>query len=235
MMSAKLWVAAGALIQLSAGETGAVLAWVYKRGHPDVTVPELQAPPETGNADRARADALLKALRIDEARAAFGALAAKAPQDTVLLSQYFNVARLAPASDDFHRAAGMIFALRSSDEHADKLVHETFATYLANAKPSVRLSSAQIARLCIRFARRDDAHEATRLARLLALRDPGHAELAQVLLAVTEALHRQGDDESVARLAAELRSRRPDSSEARLATALAATPAARSFPNGRSQ
>jgi len=53
-------------------------------------------------------------------------------------------------------------------------------------------------------------------------------------LAVTEALHRKGDGESVSSLAAELRNRRPDSAEARLATALAAAPAARVVPNNRS-
>jgi len=214
--------------------TGAILAWVYKRRHPDATVPEIQAPADTAKADRMRADALLKALRMDEARAAFGALAAKAPQDAVLVSQYFNLARLAPASEDFHRAAAMVFALKGNDAIADQLVHETFATYLANAKPSVRLSSAQIARLCLRFARRDNSRDATRLAHLLAARDPGHEDLARVLLAVTEALHSKGDGESVSSLAAELRNRRPDSAEARLATALAAAPAARVVPNNRS-
>ena len=214
--------------------TGAILAWAYKHRHPNATVPDLQAPPDIAKVDRARADAMLKALRMDEARAAFGSLAAKAPQDTVLLSQYFNLARLAPTSEDFHRAAAMIFALKGSDEVADRLVHETFATYLANAKPSVRLSSSQIARLCIRFARRDNSREAARLAHLLAARDPGHDDLAQVLLAVTEASHRKGDGESVASLAAELRERRPDSAEARLATALAAAPAARAVPNSGS-
>jgi len=54
------------------------------------------------------------------------------------------------------------------------------------------------------------------------------------LLAVTEASHRKGDGESVASLAAELRERRPDSAEARLATALAAAPAARAVPNSGS-
>ena len=57
--------------------TGAILAWVYKRRHPDATVREIQAPADTAKADRMRADALLKALRMDEARAACGALAAK--------------------------------------------------------------------------------------------------------------------------------------------------------------
>jgi membrane associated rhomboid family serine protease len=212
---------------------GALLTWLYKRWYPNITVPDAAPPADTGKADRAHADALLKALRMDEARAAFGALAVKTPQDKLLLSQYFNLARLAPASEDFHRAAAMIFALRGSDPEVDRLVHETFASYLATAKPSVRLSSAQIARLCIRFARRDNPRDATRLAHLLASRDPQHEELARVLLAVTEASHRKGDGESVAGLAAELRKLRPDSAEARLATALAAAPA-RAVPRGHS-
>jgi membrane associated rhomboid family serine protease len=204
--------------------TGAVLAWAYKRRHPSVTVPELQAPVDPTLAERARADGYLKALRMDEARAAFGSLAAKSPRDTVLLSQYFNLSRLAPATDDFHRAASLIFALKGSDLATDQLVCETFASYLANAKPSVRLSSDQIARLCLRFARRDHAKDAARLAKLLASRDPNHEDLARVLLAVTQASHRSGDGASVASLARELTKIRPGSAEARLAAALAADP-----------
>jgi tetratricopeptide (TPR) repeat protein len=171
-------------------------------------------------------------LRMDEAREAFGALAAKAPQDTLALSQYFNLGRLAPASADFHRAAAMILALKDSDAVADRLVHETFTTYLANEKPAVRLSPSQIARLCMRFARSDHPHDAARLARLLASRDPDHDDLARALLAATEAYHRLGDRESAASLARELRERRPESAEARTATVLALkfAPAASTAP-----
>jgi membrane associated rhomboid family serine protease len=204
--------------------TGAVLAWLYKRRNPDATVPETKTSADAAIAERARADGLLRELRIDEARAAFGSLAAKSPQDTLILSQYFNLARLAPASEDFHRAAAMIFALKGSDLVADQLVFETFESYLASAKPSVRLSSEQIARLCIRFARLDQTRDAARLARLLVSRDPRHADLGRVLLAVTEASHRRGDRDAVAGLARELRKLRPESAEARLAAALAGDP-----------
>jgi membrane associated rhomboid family serine protease len=204
--------------------TGALLASLYKWKYPDTTVPETKTSADTAVADRARAYGLLRELRMDEARAAFGSLAAKAPQDTTLLSQYFNLARLAPASEDFHRAAAMIFALKVGDAAADKLVYETFTGYLANAKPSVRLSSDQIARLCIRFARREHPREAARLARALAATDPGREDLARVLLAVTEASHRSGDRESVASLALALRKCRPGSPEARVAAGLAGDP-----------
>jgi hypothetical protein len=89
-----------------------VLAWAYKRRHPDLAVPETRAAIDPFEVDRAHAEALLRALRLDEARSAFGQLAAKARQDTVILSHYFNLARLVPASEDFHRAAAMIFALK---------------------------------------------------------------------------------------------------------------------------
>jgi membrane associated rhomboid family serine protease len=200
--------------------TGALLAWAYKRWHPDLAVPETRAAIDPFEVDRAHAEALLRALRLDEARSAFAGLAAKARQDTVILSQYFNLARLVPASEDFHRAAAMIFALKGGDAVADQLVHEAFTTYLANAKPAVRLSSAQIARLCVRFARSGEPRDSARMARLLASRDPDHDELARALLAAAESLHRHGDHESASSLARELRERRPDSSEARMAAAL---------------
>jgi rhomboid family protein len=206
--------------------TGALLAWLYKRRYPDAAVPEAPRPADTSAAERARADALLRALRMDDARAAFASLAAKMPQDTALLSQYFNLARLVPASEDFHKASAMIFGLKGADVAVDRLVHETFASYLASAKPAVRLSSDQLARLCVRFARRDHSDDAARLVRLLAARDPGHTELARALLAVIEASHRNGERASVASLAHELQKLRPDSAEARLAAALAADPGA---------
>ena len=154
---------------------------------------------------------MLRALRLDEARSAFGELAAKARQDTVILSQYFNLARLVPASEDFHRAAAMIFAVKGGDAVADQLVHETFTTYLADAKPSVRLSSARdraaVCPVCAQREPRFGTHGAA-----VGLTDPDHDELARALLAAAGSLHRHGDHESASSLARELRERRPDSS-----------------------
>lgn len=206
--------------------TGALLTWLYLRRYPNAAVPEPTAPADSPATGRAHADAMVKALRMDEARAAFRTLLERAPQDIEIASRYFNLARLAPASDDFHRAAAAIFALKGSAPEVDQLVFETFTTYLAQAQPAVRLTPGQLARLCIRFARGDHAVDAARLARLLIVRSPEHDDLGRVLLAATEALQRAGDCDAARNLAGELRSRRPDSAEARMATALTAVPVA---------
>jgi membrane associated rhomboid family serine protease len=196
--------------------SGALLIAWQKRRHPATQVPSNEAPPDPAVEELARAETLLKALRLDEARAAFARVAMARRSDPHVLSQYFNLAQLKPAGEDFHRAAALIFALNDADAATAALVHESFSTYLQKAKPSVQLTAEQVARLALRFGR--DAHgaDAARLARILLSRAPKHAELPRVLLAAVHALRRQGENKGAEELARELRERFPQSAEARM-------------------
>lgn len=197
--------------------SGALLIAWQKRRHPETEVPSNEAPPDPVVEELTRAEALLKALRLDEARAAFARVAIARRSDPHVLSQYFNLAQLKPAGEDFHRAAALIFALSDTDAASAALVHESFSTYLQKAKPSVQLTAEQVARLALRFGRDGHSADATRLARILLRRAPEHAELPRVLLAAVHALRRKGEKEGAEELARELRERFPQSAEARMA------------------
>ena len=199
--------------------TGALLTVWHKHRHPHMEVPAGAAPLDPGVAELARAEALMKELKIDEAREVLARLAAARPRDQHVVSQYFNLARLAPASEDFHRAAALVFALKETDATASALVHESFGTYMKTAKPTARLAIEDLARLALRFGREGRGADAARLARMLLGRAPEHPELPGVLLSAANALRRQGAVEHADELARELRERFPQSAEARLAAA----------------
>ncbi|MBI3371973.1 MAG: rhomboid family intramembrane serine protease [Betaproteobacteria bacterium] len=199
--------------------TGAMLTAWHKHKHPETQVPASEPPSDPGMEELARAEALVKQLKIDEARDAFARLAATRPRDSRVVSQYFNLARLAPASEDFHRAAALMFALNDTDAPTSALIHEGFSTYVKTAKPAARLTSEDLARLALRFGREGHSADAARLARMLLGRTPGHAALPGVLLAAANALRRQGSVERAEDLSRELRERFPHSAEARLAAA----------------
>jgi membrane associated rhomboid family serine protease len=197
--------------------TGALLTAWYKYRHPDTQVPSSEAPPDPDVEEFARAEALVKQLKFDEARAVFARLAAARPGDMHLATRYFNLARLAPASEDFHRAAALVFAVKDSDAPTSALVHESFATYVKTAKPAPRLATEDIARIALRFGREGHAVDAASLARMLLGRAPEHPALPGVLLAAANALRRKGEAARADELARELRERFPQSAEARMA------------------
>jgi membrane associated rhomboid family serine protease len=199
--------------------TGALLIAWHRYRYPNTEVASSTPPPDPGAAELARAEGLLKHLKIDEAREILARLAAARPRDQHVVSQYFNLARLAPASEDFHRAAALVFALKESDPSISTLVHESFGVYMKTAKPAARLAIEDLARLALRFGREGRGADAARLARMLIGRSPGHPELPGVLLATANALRRQGAVEQADELVRELRERFPQSAEARMAAA----------------
>jgi membrane associated rhomboid family serine protease len=171
--------------------TGAALIGAQRFfGKARMTAPEQEAPVDTLSADLSKIDALLSALRIDEARVSLRKLADKRPQDLLVLGRYYKVARHAPASDEFHHAAALIFALPDEHPASTELIHETFTEYLKLAKPSVRFSVRQLITLIRRMARSGYADDAERLTRVLAMRAPQDPHLPGLLMLVAEGFRR---------------------------------------------
>ena len=197
--------------------TGALLLAWHKRRYPDTKVVVNEAPPEPGLEELARAEELLRQLRTDEARTAFAQLARIRPADRRVLSQYFNLAKLKPASPEFHHSASLIFALNETDGATAALVHDSFSAYMKAAKPVAQLVPADLARLALRFARDGHGADAARLAKLLIGRAPDHADLPRVLLGAMFALRQKGEAAPAGELYGELSKRFPKSDEARMA------------------
>lgn len=196
--------------------TGAALIAAQRRfGKASIVAAEQEAPVDPLPRELARIDTLLGALRIDEAVQALRRLATKYPHDLAVVLRYYKVARNAPAGDDYHRAAALIFALPEATPGGDELLHETFVEYLKLARPSVRFSARQLIALIRRLARSGHADDAERLTRVLAKRAPETEQLPDLLLLVAVAFRRVGNTPMCEATVARLRSEFPESEAAR--------------------
>lgn len=174
--------------------TGAALIAAQRRfGKARIIATEQEAPVDPVPGELARIETLLGALRIEEAVQALRRLATKHPHDLAVVIRYYKVARTTPASDDFHRAAALIFSLPENTPGADELLHETFVEYLKIARPSVRFTARQLIVLIRRLARSGHADDAERLTRVLAKRAPQTEQLPDLLLLVAVAFQRAGN------------------------------------------
>lgn len=200
---------------------GALLLALHKRFHPEPLALPPDEPVSDGYAEeKLKAESLLKAMRLDEARAAYGRLVALRPADRDALTKYFNLAKLAPSDEQFHRAARNLFALEGDDPATVDLLHAAFQTYWTTAKPRPRLSTDQMARLAIRFARGGRLVDAERLTKLLLNQAPNHPALPSALLGLVRAeLGRNGRERAMEH-GRTLAARFGDSAEARIATEL---------------
>ena len=158
---------------------------------------------------------LLGALRIDEAVHALRRLAAKHPHDLSVILRYYKVARTAPAGDDYHRAAALVFALPEATPGSNELLHESFVEYLKIARPSVRFSARQLVVLIRRLARSGHTDDAERLTRVLARRAPQTEQLPDLLLLVAVAFRRAGNTAMHEATMGRLRAEFPESDAAR--------------------
>lgn len=96
------------------------------------------------------------------------------------------MARNAPASEEYHHAAALIFALHDEHPASTELIHETYIEYLKLAKPTVRFSVTQLITLIRRLARNGYAADAEKLTQVLGRRAPQEQQLPDLLLLVAE-------------------------------------------------
>jgi membrane associated rhomboid family serine protease len=174
---------------------GAALILAQRKfGKNHLSAPASELPGDPLPAELARIDTLLGALRIDTALQALRSLAEQYPYDLSVVSRYYKVARNTPASEDFHKAAGLVFELPDEPPADTDFVHETFVEYLQLAKPSVRFSIHQLIALIRRLARAAYVDDAERLSRVLAQRAPQAPQLPDLLLLVAAACQRTGNE-----------------------------------------
>lgn len=129
----------------------------------------------------AQARRLTGELQFEQAAAAWRAAAKLRPRDAETLRQWFNLAKLWPAGDDFHRCARLIFALPGEDAPTLALQHASFRTYLDLARPGVRLKPDTMLRLAQRFTRSGEFADAEKLCHALLRSAPAHPALADTL------------------------------------------------------
>lgn len=176
---------------------GALLAWpllkcAEARLIPDTTAAEEQEAREAESAGLTLKEArrLMTAQRFDEARRAYARAAAQPGLDTQTMRECVNVCRLAPASEEYHRAAGLAMA-QSGIDAAYTL--EVFREYIKLAKPLPRLTAETLSALATRALRLRALHDADRAVRLLHSLAPAYPRLPELFEQTEQALTTSGN------------------------------------------
>ncbi|MBT9513905.1 MAG: rhomboid family intramembrane serine protease [Acidovorax sp.] len=179
--------------------TGAVLMAVALQVR-QVRLPEPEVDEGAGLFDGhvARARRLSETMQFDQAVVEWRAAARLRPDDADTLRAWFGVARLLPASEDFHRAAHRIFRLNANDGVTLELQHSSYKTYLDLAKPGARLKPEDMARLVRRFARARYFHDAQKLCLALLKTAPQHPGLGDTVSILANGLLQSGQREDAA-------------------------------------
>ncbi|NSL55826.1 rhomboid family intramembrane serine protease [Uliginosibacterium aquaticum] len=151
---------------------------------------------------------LMAAQRFDDARRAYARVAREAGSRVDLLRESLNVARLAPASAEYHAIVASALASKGQDAASQTLVRECFTEYLKQAKPRPQLAPELIAVLIERFAESRSLPELERCARLLQASAPAHPGLDVILARCVQVL-RAGGALQPAMEIAQLRSAKP--------------------------
>lgn len=143
----------------------------------------------------ARARRYSDALDFERAAPAWRGAARLAPTDAQVLRAWFDSARHAPGSDDFHAAARLIFKLPARTEDERRLQHASFVTYRERARPGVRMSADTMHGLVRCFVRLGELADAERLCRAL---EPhrGHPQWPDTLALLANGLAQAGRMES---------------------------------------
>jgi membrane associated rhomboid family serine protease len=176
--------------------TGAALmaaAMRLRKAQP-VAVPEA-AGPDPFDQHAAAARRLAGEMKFEAAGAEWRAAAQLRPDDADALRAWFNLARLQPAGEDFHRAARRIFHLKAQDPATLELQHASYLSYLNHARPGARLTPGDMARLARRFTRARQLEDAQRLCQALAKTAPDHPELGDTLSVCANGLWQAGQRE----------------------------------------
>lgn len=188
--------------------TGAALMAAAMAMH-RVKPPEALAPVEDAQLERfeahvAAARKLAGEMKFENACAEWRAAARLRPDDIETLQAWFNLARLRPASEDFHHAAHRIFKLSGNDSETLELQHASYRTYLDHAKPGARLRAEDMVRLARRFTRARRFDDADKLCHALLKTAPAHPELADTLSIYAAGLLHAGEREKAMRLLPDL-------------------------------
>ena len=196
--------------------TGALLILLYKYfGRGELIAPEQEVPVDKRPEQMRKVDALLGALKLDEARNMLKVMADKHPEDLEIVVRYFKVSAHAPASEDFHRAAALIFSLPDGHPAINEIIYETFTEYLKKAKPGVRLNTKQLSRLTRRLALGGYPADAGRLLKALEKRADQVKDLPNLMLLVAASFRKAGNSAMQEEVLLRLQQAYPESEAAR--------------------
>jgi membrane associated rhomboid family serine protease len=164
---------------------------------------------------KAKAERQTRELEFAGAARAWQQAAQLAPRDAGIAEAWFDCARHEPASEGFHAAARQVFKLPARDAATQQLQHRCYLTYLATAKPSIRLSPATLQALVRSFTAQEQWQDANNLARALLRQNPPPPGGVQAVQRLASALARAGRKEEARAWLPHLQRHAPDDEETR--------------------
>lgn len=195
---------------------GALIAFVAKRYSPTVNHAYIDESDRQQRRQETYKQGMqhLAAMELDAARAIFEQLHAQHPEDHTPLLQLYNIAKLNPASEDFHSRAHALLALPGNDAATLKLVHNTYREYTETAQPGPRFQPEQLMGLAIRFAAGGWMEDAEKMVMHIVRRKPDFSRNPEAIMALANGWRRQGQVETGRKYLALLLQRYPDSVQA---------------------
>ncbi|HEU5284356.1 MAG TPA: hypothetical protein VFU53_11115 [Burkholderiales bacterium] len=175
---------------------------------------------ETDRQQFDQAVALAEGWKLEEAAAILERLTARRPDDYELLVEAYKVARRIPDNPAYHCITGRVLVPPAGNRAALDTVAETFREYIETARPRPRLSVSRAAGLAEVFATAGLLRESERLAAVLVKQKTVRPDVASALLAVAEALLKEGQHERARRWLLVVATVAPGSPQADRASAL---------------
>ncbi|MCL2635808.1 MAG: rhomboid family intramembrane serine protease [Betaproteobacteria bacterium] len=190
--------------------TGGLLAWLFRHRAAARLLPEGGGEVAKENSQAAvhasvqrylaEARRAMRGNAFDQARRAYAKAAMQTGGDLADWRECFNVLKLSPGSEEFHRAARAFLRLRSDDGETQGFVLEVFRDYVALAKPRPDLDAELLVHLSQGFRRHGCAAELERIARLLHAVAPADPRCREAILAAASAHYGCGDAQRGANL-----------------------------------
>lgn len=182
--------------------TGGLLAWpLVRRAQARLLEPGAPADQPDGTPDQTqmlerhltRARRFMRDHSYDEARQAYLQAAAHAGGDLEVWRECLNVAKLAPASPEYHKLVRALLRKTGRDAATHQLLLDTFRDYITLAQPRPNLDAELLVKLAERFQERGCVPELERTARLLHRVAPAHARCRDILLAAASGQYGAGN------------------------------------------
>jgi hypothetical protein len=164
--------------------TGALVAFVTKHTKVNINEEYMDENIKREEFDSAYAEGqqLLATMKFDKARIIFARLYKQYPDNNVLLKHLFDIEKARPASEPYHRYAGLILAIPMKDVQTVKLQNEVFRDYVSRAKPGPKLSSDILLGLAMKFAASNYMEEAEKITGFFLNKQLNIKELSEIIL-----------------------------------------------------
>ena len=164
--------------------TGAILAFVTKRTRVKINEEYMDENINREEFEVAYAEGqkLLAEMKFDKAKLVFINLYKKNPENNLLLKHLFDIEKVTPASDKYHRYAELLLKLPMKDIQTVKLQNDVFNDYIKRAKPGPKVNPDLLLTLAMKFAAENYMEDAEKIVKYFLKKQVMLEEVSDILL-----------------------------------------------------